>query len=81
MPKEKEGEFGYGDVWTWTAICADTKIVPTWMVGSRDGDTASLFMLDLASRLSNRVQLTTDGHRPYLEAVEDAFAAMWITPC
>jgi len=75
VPKDKEGEFGYGDVWCWTAICADTKLVPTWMVGSRDGDTASLFMRDLASRFSNRVQLTTDGHRPYLEAVEDAFGS------
>ena len=76
VPEDKLGEFGYGDVWTWTAICADTKIVPTWMVGSRDSETAVLFMRDLANRLANRVQLTTDGHRPYLEAVEDAFGGV-----
>ena len=62
-----------GDVWTWTAICADTKIVPSWRVGTRDGETACDFISDLASRLANRVQLTTDGHKPYLEAVEGAF--------
>ena len=73
VPEERQGEFGYGDVWTWTAICADTKIVPTWMVGNRDGDTASLFMRDLADRMANRIQLTTDGHKVYLEAVDGAF--------
>ena len=70
-----EGAAGYGDVWTWTAICADTKLVASWMVGSRDGEAARAFMADLAPRLANRVQLTTDGHRAYLEAVEDAFGA------
>jgi IS1 family transposase len=69
-----EGAAGYGDVWTWTAICADTKLIASWMVGSRDGESARIFMADLASRLANRVQLTTDGHRVYLNAVEDAFA-------
>ncbi len=73
VPEEHQGEFGYGDVWTWTAICADTKLVPSWMVGDRGADTASLFMEDLASRLANRVQLTTDGHRAYLEAVDHAY--------
>lgn len=67
------GAKGVGDVWTWTAIDADTKLVPTWMVGARDGDTACAFIDDLASRLSSRVQLTTDGHKPYLKAVEGAF--------
>ena len=62
-----------GDVWTWTAICADTKIVPSWRVGDRSGATAIEFMDDLRSRLANRVQLTSDGHRAYLEAVEGAF--------
>jgi IS1 family transposase len=62
-----------GDTWTWTAICADTKLVPSWMVGGRDSDYAMAFMDDLAKRLANRVQLTTDGHRAYLEAVEGAF--------
>lgn len=64
---------GWGDVWTWTAIDADTKLVPCWMVAQRGLETATAFIGDLASRLSNRVQLTTDGHRPYLNAVEDAF--------
>ena len=66
---------GWGDVWTWTAIDADTKLVPCWMVGQRGLETATDFIGDLASRLSHRVQLTTDGHRPYLEAVETAFGA------
>jgi len=64
---------GYGDVWTWTAICADTKLVPCWRVGNRDAWNAQHFMYDLASRLAQRVQLTTDGHRVYLQAVEGAF--------
>ena len=62
-----------GDVWTWTAICADTKLVPSWRIGDRSGDTAIDFMDDLRSRLANRVQLTSDGHKAYLEAVEGAF--------
>jgi IS1 family transposase len=73
VPQEHRDEFGYGDVWTWTAICADTKLVPSWLVGERTGDDAEVFMRDLASRLANRVQLTTDGHRPYLSAVENVF--------
>ena len=64
-----------GDVWTWTAVCADTKLVPSWRVGDRSGATALDFMDDLKGRLANRVQLTTDGHRAYLEAVEEAFGA------
>ncbi len=63
VPEEHRGEFGYGDVWTWTALCADTKLVPSWLIGSRDGVDADVFMRDLASRLTIRVQLTTDGHR------------------
>jgi len=73
VPKKKRGKFGYGDVWTWTALCADTKLVPSWYIGGRDLGAATKFMKDLASRLSNRVQLTTDGHNAYLEAVESAF--------
>ncbi len=73
VPEEHKGEFGYGDVWTWTAIDADTKLVPTWMVGTRDAETARIFMTDLAGRLAHRVQMTTDGHKPYLQAVERAF--------
>jgi IS1 family transposase len=74
VPYEKQGEFGYGDVWTWTALDADTKLVPSWLVGLRDAGYAHEFMRDLASRLANRVQLTTDGHKVYLDAIEDAFA-------
>jgi len=73
VPADKKGQLGYGDVWTWTAICADTKLVPSWLVGKRDAETGSVFMSDLASRLAHRVQLTTDGHKAYLEAVEGAF--------
>ena len=64
-----------GDVWTWTAIDADTKLMPSWYVGGRDSDSAIIFMDDLASRLANRIQLTSDGHKAYLEAVEGAFGA------
>lgn len=73
VPDDKRGVFGYGDVWTWVAIDAKTKLVPSFMVGNRDAQTAKLFIDDLASRLANRVQLTTDGYKVYLEAVESAF--------
>jgi IS1 family transposase len=73
VPKDKKGQFGYGDVWTFTAICADTKLIPSWYIGRRDLEDATIFMKDLAGRLKNRVQLTTDGHKMYLAAVEDAF--------
>ena len=72
---EHQGVLGYGDLWTWVAIDADTKLVPCWHVGRRDARAAYEFITDLASRLANRVQLTTDGHKPYLEAVEGAFGA------
>jgi len=74
VPKEFKGVFGYGDVWTWTAIDADTKLIPSWLVANRSVDAAIVFMEDLAGRLKNRVQLTTDGHKAYLTAVENAFA-------
>jgi len=64
-----------GDTWTWTALDAETKLIVSWLVGGRDAEYANAFMNDLASRLANRVQLTTDGHKAYLEAVEDAFGA------
>ncbi|HTB81000.1 MAG TPA: DDE-type integrase/transposase/recombinase [Opitutaceae bacterium] len=64
---------GWGDCWTWTALDAETKLIPCWYVGTRDGDAAYHFMHDLAARLAHRVQLTTDGHKPYLTAVADAF--------
>jgi IS1 family transposase len=75
VPADKQGQFGYGDVWTWVALDADTKLVPSWCVGSRGAGTANDFMRDLAGRLANRVQLTTDGHRVYLDAVESAFGS------
>jgi IS1 family transposase len=73
VPADKKGQFGYGDVWTWTAICADTKLVPSWMVGNRDAETAEMFIDDLASRLAHKVQITTDGLKVYLEAIEGTF--------
>ncbi len=73
VPEKMRGQFGVGDVWTWTALCADTKLVPSWYVGTRNADAAWTFMQDLADRLSNRVQLTTDGHKAYLDAVDGAF--------
>ena len=73
VPEDKRGQFGFGDVWTWTAICADTKLIPTWFTGDRGAGSAWKFMQDLAPRLAERVQLTTDGHRVYLDAVDEAF--------
>jgi IS1 family transposase len=72
---EQMVEKGYGDVWTWTAIDADTKLIISYMLGDRGAPTAQLFIRDLAKRISNRFQLTTDGHRVYADAVEDAFGA------
>lgn len=74
--KEKtklSGGMGDGDVWTWTALDADSKLIISWLVGSRDADAACSFMYDVKDRLTNRVQLTTDGHKAYLVAVERAF--------
>ncbi len=73
IPEQYQGLFGYGDVWTWVAMDAETKLVPTWLIGGRDAGWAQEFMGDLAQRLQHRVQLTTDGHKPYLDAVYDAF--------
>ncbi|HVZ42052.1 MAG TPA: IS1 family transposase [Candidatus Kapabacteria bacterium] len=64
-----------GDIWTWTAIDADTKLVPSWLVGARDAECAAAFIGDLASRLANRVQLTSDGLSTYVQAVDDAFGS------
>ena len=75
VPAQMKGTFGVGDVWTWTAIDADTKLVPSFLVGARNARSASMFIDDLKGRLANRVQLTTDGLRVYLEAVEGAFGA------
>jgi IS1 family transposase len=72
---KRAGDPTAGDVWTWVAIDADTKLCPSWRVGDRSGDTAIEFVCDLSRRLSNRVQVTTDGHRAYLDAIETAFGA------
>jgi IS1 family transposase len=73
LPEELKGKFGFGDVWTWVAMDADSKLIVCWDVGGRNAFHAQLFMYDVASRLANRVQLTTDGHRAYLDAVDLAF--------
>jgi IS1 family transposase len=73
IPADKIGKFGIGSVWTWTAIDADTKLIPSWLVGTRDLDSADAFMQDLAGRLANRVQMTTDGLKVYLNAIDGAF--------
>src|SRR5712692_1185437 len=75
VPTAKSAPESSGDVWLWVATDADTKLVPSWYVGGRDSDSAIVIMDDLASRLANRVQLTTDGHKAYLEAVEGAFGS------
>ena len=73
VPTAKAAPEGAGDVWTWTALDADSKLIVSWLVGGRDADYANEFMQDVADRLTNRVQLTTDGHYAYLDAVERAF--------
>jgi hypothetical protein len=70
---EKKGILGYGDVWTFTGIDADTKLMIAWNVGFREAVWANNFMLDVADRLTDRIQLTTDGHAVYLKAVKNAF--------
>jgi IS1 family transposase len=73
VPTAKAAPEDAGDTWTWTALDAETKLIVSWLVGGRDGEYAAAFVDDLRPRLANRVQLTSDGHSPYLEAVEDAF--------
>ncbi len=75
VPTDKKGKLGFGDVYTWTAICAESKLVMSWYVAKRDLVSAHIFINDLAKRLRNRVQLTTDGHKAYLSAVEAAFGS------
>ena len=75
LPESKLNEIGVGSVWTWTALCADCKLIASWLIGGRDAGTAHEFIHDLAGRLAHRVQLTTDGHKVYIDAVEDAFGA------
>jgi IS1 family transposase len=75
VPTAKAAPEGAGDIWTWVGLDADTKLVASFYVGGRDSEAAEIFINDLAKRLANRVQLTSDGHRPYLEAIEGAFGA------
>jgi IS1 family transposase len=73
VPDEHRGTFGYGDIWTWTALCADTKLVPSWLIGERNASDAWMFLTDLKGRLANRVQLSTDGHKAYVSAIPLSF--------
>ena len=75
VPTAKAAPEGAGDIWTWVGLDADTKLVASWHVGTRDSEAAATFIDDLAPRLASRVQLTSDGHKPYLEAIEGAFGA------
>lgn len=72
VPRDERGR-GRGDVWVWVALDTESKLVPCWHIGGRDADAAAYFMEDLASRLAHRIQLTSDGYRTYLRAVENAF--------
>ncbi|HEX5309798.1 MAG TPA: helix-turn-helix domain-containing protein, partial [Solirubrobacteraceae bacterium] len=73
VPAEHEGTFGYGDVWTWVAICADTKLAQAWLVGQRTTEDGLAFMYDLKDRMKERIQLSTDGHQAYRGSVLYAF--------
>jgi len=73
VPEHLQGTLGHGDVWTWVAIDTESKLVLSWRVGSRDLEDAKAFISDVGRRLTQRIQLTTDGHRPYLQAVEEVF--------
>lgn len=75
LPEDKQGKFGYGSVWTWTAIDADSKLIVSFTVGNRDTVSAMVLINDLASRVKSRIQITTDGLRCYADAVEGAFGA------
>jgi len=75
LPEAKRGDFGVGDVWTWTAMDADSKLMICWQVGERDAAAAYDLISDLESRLANRVQLTTDGLKMYLTAIEEVLGA------
>ena len=75
VPDAMKGQDGVGSVWTWVALDADSKLAISWLIGDRSGAAASVFLHDVAGRLANKVQLTTDGHRAYLSAVESAFGS------
>lgn len=81
IPADRQGEHGIGSVWTWTAICADTKLIPAWFVGQRTAVDGYLFMMDLRTRLRYRPQITTDGLAAYAEAIGFSFGAQvdWAT--
>jgi IS1 family transposase len=74
VPEKYAEQFGFGDVWTFTAICADTKLVPCWKIGRRTAEHAAEFINNLAGRLAHRIQLTSDGYRKYVDAVENSFS-------
>jgi IS1 family transposase len=78
VPEQHRDTFGYGDVWTWTAIDADTKLVPSWLVGERTYTDALAFLTDLEARIAGPIQLTTDGFHVYVRAVERAFRHTWV---
>jgi IS1 family transposase len=75
VPTDKKNTGEMGDIWTWVSICAESKLVPAWYIGDRSAEAAMFFMDNLAKRLASRVQLTSDGYKPYLDAVEGAFGA------
>jgi IS1 family transposase len=75
IPEERRGEPGIGDAWTWTALDPDTKLMCSWLVGERSPEDAEVFMADLAGRLTNRVQITTDGFPAYVSAIAAAFGS------
>jgi IS1 family transposase len=75
VPQDKAGTLGFGDLWAFTGIDPETKLIPSFLIGHRDAEHATTFMRDLAARLTQRVTLVTDGHRMYLEAVENAFGS------
>ena len=75
VPADKKGKFGYGDVWTTTGIDAESKLIISYLVARRDARSAQKFMDDLRSRIANRIQMTTDGHRVYVNAVENSFGS------
>jgi IS1 family transposase len=75
VPENMQGRFGYGDVWTWVALDADTKLTVSFLVGLRNIECATHFINDLKDRIVNRIQLTTDGYKVYINAVENAFGS------
>lgn len=75
IPEKLRGKFGLGSIWTWVALDSESKFVISWLIGNRDAEYAKIFIQDVASRLKNRVQLTTDGLKAYIEAVDEVFGA------